>query len=282
MASKDLENKEETSVSSRSGNIEENTKKTKKKSSVADKIISVVILLVCTAGLIYSGSKLYKWVLNNINSNKVATEINSLAGVPDIPENENPGAEFGIDFPALLAYNPDVVGWIRIPGTSINYSLLQGETNNTYLRHSIDHTYNDFGWPFMDYKNTPDFTDRNTVLYGHNIVSGLMFADLVHIYTGVLGTDVEIDIYRPDYKLLKYKVFSAYIIDPTQDYLKTTFESDELYGTFLSTMQSRSALNFNQQVGVDDKVLTLQTCTSDVKQRVIIHAKLVSEEEMPR
>lgn len=257
-------------------------KKNKRKSSLVDKIISIIILIVCIIGLIYSGSKLYKWLLNNIKSNKVMTEINNIAGVSDITKDQNPGASFGINFEALRAYNPDVVGWIRIPNTSVSYSLVQADNNNKYLRHSIDLTWNEFGWPFLDYTNKPDFTDKNTVIYGHNIVSGLMFADLTHIYNGVLGNDVEIDIYRSDYRLLTYKVFSTYVYDPEAYYLTTKFYSDEAYSTYLSTMISRSVINFNQSVGIDDTIITLSTCTSDAKRRIVVHAKLVSDTEMPR
>ena len=257
-------------------------KKTKKKSSLLDKIISIIILIVCICGLAYSGNKLYHWILNNIKSNKVITAVNDIAGVPNIGKDENPGAEFGIDFDALCAQYPDVVGWIRIPGTSISYSLVQAEDNNKYLRHSIDMVWNEFGWPFLDYRNAPDFTDRNTVIYGHNIVSGLMFADLSYIYNGILGTDVEIDIYRKDYRLLRYKVISTYITDPELYYTTTGFSTDEQYSEFLNVIQSRSSLMTNQSAGVDDTLITLSTCTSDAKQRIVVHAKLVSNEPMPR
>lgn len=277
MGEKDLDNNEVNNTKE-----DKTEKKGKKKSSIVDKIISIIILIVCIVGLIYSGSKLYKWLLNNIKSNKVMTEINNIAGVSDITKDQNPGASFGINFEALRAYNPDVVGWIRIPNTSVSYSLVQAENNNKYLRHSIDLTWNEFGWPFLDYNNKPDFTDKNTVIYGHNIVSGLMFADLTHIYNGVLGNDVEIDIYRSDYRLLTYKVFSTYVYDPEAYYLTTKFSSDEAYSTYLSTMASRSVINFNQNVGVDDKIITLSTCTSDAKRRIVVHAKLVSDTEMPR
>lgn len=209
-------------------------------------------------------------------------DVNDIAGVSDIKEDEDPGAEFGLDFEALLAYNSDIVGWIRIPNTSISYALVQAEDNSKYLRHSLDLTWNEFGWPFLDYKNSPDFTDKNTVIYGHNIVSGLMFADLANIYNGSLGNDVTINIYRSDYRLLTYKVFSAYVYDPEMYYLTTNFANDEQYSTYLNTMSSRSAINFNQTVGVDDTIITLQTCTSDTKRRIIVHAKLISNVEMPR
>jgi len=279
MDEKDLEKiDQETPVEE----TEVNEKKEKKGSKILDKLISLVILIVCTIGLVYSGKQLLNWLKNNVKSNDVINQVNDIAGVTDIEEDAAPGAEFGINFEALIAYNPDVVGWIRIPGTGVNYSLVQAEDNSKYLRHSIDLTWNEFGWPFLDYKNAPDFTDKNTVLYGHNIVSGLMFADVTNIYNGSLGTDVEIDIYRSDYRLLKYKVFSAYVYDPENYYLTTHFANDEQYSTYLNTMISRSVWNFNQDVSVDDTIITLSTCTSDAKRRIVVHAKLVSNTEMPR
>ena len=65
-------------------------------------------------------------------------------------------------------------------------------------------------------------------------------------------------------------------------YLTTNFTNDEQYSTYLNTMSARSAINFNQTVGVDDTIITLQTCTSDTKRRIIVHAKLISNVEMPR
>ena len=284
MNNNELEKVEQKNEVIEESNLNEKSRKgkKKKKKSTLDNIISAIILIVCICGLIYSGKMLYTWIMNNIESNNIMNDVNDIAGVSDIKEDEDPGAEFGLDFEALLAYNSDIVGWIRIPNTSISYALVQAEDNSKYLRHSLDLTWNEFGWPFLDYKNSPDFTDKNTVIYGHNIVSGLMFADLANIYNGSLGNDVTINIYRSDYRLLTYKVFSAYVYDPEMYYLTTNFANDEQYSTYLNTMSSRSAINFNQTVGVDDTIITLQTCTSDTKRRIIVHAKLISNVEMPR
>lgn len=282
MDEKDLEKIDENVTVEETENEKKKEKKQSQGSKILDKIISLVILIVCTIGLVYSGKQLFNWAKNNVKSNDVINQVNDIAGVSDIEEDAAPGAEFGINFEALIAYNPDVVGWIRIPGTGVNYSLVQAEDNSKYLRHSIDLTWNEFGWPFLDYKNAPDFTDKNTVLYGHNIVSGLMFADVTNIYNGSLGTDVEIDIYRSDYRLLKYKVFSAYVYDPENYYLTTHFATDEQYSTYLNTMLGRSVWDFNQDVSIDDTIITLSTCTSDAKRRIVVHAKLVSNTEMPR
>lgn len=282
MDDKDLEKVDKTVDVSNDSADKNINKKGKKKKKILDNVISLVILIVCVAGLIYSGSKLYGWVINNINSNGVINDINKIAGVSDIKEDEDPGAEFGLNFESLLAYNQDIVGWIRIPKTSVSYALVQADDNNKYLRHSLDLTWNEFGWPFLDYKNAPDFTDKNTVIYGHNIVSGLMFADLANIYNGSLGTDVEINIYRKDYRLLTYKVFSSYVYNPENYYLTTNFANDEQYNTYLNAMVSRSVRNYNQSVGIDDTIITLSTCTSDAKRRIVVHAKLVSNVEMPR
>ncbi|MBR0404832.1 MAG: signal peptidase I [Eggerthellaceae bacterium] len=83
-----------------------------------------------------------------------------------------------IDFESLCAKNPDVVGWIYCPGTVINYPVLQGKTNDDYLHHDYTGNYNMNGSIFVDSGNAPGFMDSNTIVYGHNMDSGSMFASL--------------------------------------------------------------------------------------------------------
>lgn len=83
-----------------------------------------------------------------------------------------------VDFEALKKNGPDIIGWITLPDSAINYPVTQTDNNEYYLRHLYDGTYNKAGCLFADYENQADFSDRNTIIYGHNMRDGSMFAVL--------------------------------------------------------------------------------------------------------
>lgn len=262
-------------------NQEKKTEKVKKKKSAKTIIVNLfmyILLIVCFIALGYSGTVLTNWLITNQKSNEKINEVSNSVKVEPNTQLENMGATFGIDFDKLEQINSDVVGWINIKGTSIDYSILQAGDNDYYLRRSIDGNYSWFGWPFMDYRNSGEFTDRNTILYGHNITSGLMFADLENIVNGSYGNDIDVYIYTKD-KTRVYKVFSTYIVDPEDYYLTTVFYDDEDFGEFVNALKNRSLIDFNVPVFGQDKIITLSTCTSDSLRRIVLHAKLYSVEE---
>lgn len=98
------------------------------------------------------------------------------------PDEEEPGAEpdgyLRIDFEGLQVVNPDVIGWVEIPGLAISYPVVQGTDNAYYLHHLFTGEYNSSGSIFADCHNQPDFTDQNTIIYGHNMKNGSMFGTL--------------------------------------------------------------------------------------------------------
>ena len=98
-------------------------------------------------------------------------------------EAETDGEDFGVilpvvDFEALRKSGPDIIGWISLPDSAINYPVTQADNNEYYLRHLYDGSYNKTGCLFADYENQADFSDRNTIIYGHNMRDGSMFAAL--------------------------------------------------------------------------------------------------------
>lgn len=87
-------------------------------------------------------------------------------------------APIAVDFAGLREVNEDIIGWLYCEGTAINYPVLQGEDNDQYLRSSYDGTYNAAGSIFAEALNSRDFRDSNTIIYGHHMKNGSMFAVL--------------------------------------------------------------------------------------------------------
>lgn len=92
----------------------------------------------------------------------------------------DPGIPAAIDFDSLRAISGDAVAWIFAPGTTINYVIAQSDDNSYYLRRLLDGTGAVCGTIFADYRCSSDFTDWNTIIYGHKMDNGTMFASLAN------------------------------------------------------------------------------------------------------
>ena len=175
--------------------------------------------------------------------------------------------------------NDDTIGWITIEGTSIDYPIVQAGDNCYYLTHDCNCCESKYGSIFMDYHNAADFSDKHTILYGHNMKNGSMFHDLndysSHVY---LDEHTYIKVYSQGvYR--KWAIFSTYSTEPDFNYLQTAFDSPEEYSIFLNALLSHSEFNdLKVQVSAEDKILTLSTCSDDLENgRRVVHAKLVEE-----
>lgn len=147
------------------------------------KKITDILIVVLLAVIMISGYRLWKMFSEYHESDKQYEETAKRHVHKKDPDNTM--SEYGpqvcpitVDFDSLLEENKDVVGWIYSEDTPINYPVLRGETNDTYLYHMIDGRYNSAGSIFMDTENKPDLSDFNTILYGHHMKNGSMFASL--------------------------------------------------------------------------------------------------------
>ena len=170
--------------------------------------------------------------------------------------------------------NKDIVGWITVDYTSIDYPIVQGDDNEYYLNHTLTNKVNSSGWIFMDARNNIDDWDKNTIIYGHNLKNGSMFGTLKRLITSKI--DAPIYLYTEKHKY-KYKIISVYNIPETTDYLETNFSTDDKFANFVKMIVGRSKFNFGTEVAYEDKLLTLSTCYTHYT-RTVIHAKLVSTE----
>ena len=184
-----------------------------------------------------------------------------------------------VDFSNLLEQNSDTVGWIKVEGTKVNYSVVQGDDNDFYLDHSYDKSYNEAGWVFLDYRNDSSFSDKNTIIYAHSRLDKTMFGSLSKTLKPEWYENKDNHIIRisNEKENSLWQIFSVYVIETESYYITTNFNSDEEYLTFLETMKSRSRYDFNANLSASDRIITLSTCYDDDR-KTVVHAKLIKRE----
>lgn len=182
-----------------------------------------------------------------------------------VTESAEPEEEIPIDFEELWETNPDVYAWIVIPGTDINYPILQHPIDDSYyLNHNIDGSTGRPACIYTESLNSKDFTDNNTVIYGHNMRNGTMFAQL-HKFEDKDFFDEhrEIIIYLPD-KVLHYKIFAVHNYDDRHLLYSFDFSDKAVYKDYLESIFSIDDKNANidteMTVTENDKIITLATC----------------------
>jgi len=183
-----------------------------------------------------------------------------------------------VDFDTLLNRNSDTVAWLKVYGTNVNYPVVQSDDNEYYLHHDINKYTTNVGWIFGDYRSNFDTLEKNTIIYGHNLINKTMFGSLTKILNSSWyknETNHYIKMNTVNDKMV-FKVFAVYKIESVTDYLRTIFSSDKEYQEWLTMLKNRSIYNFNEDVTSQDKILTLSTCDDTGNKRVVLHAKLVS------
>lgn len=250
-------------------------------------ILSITVYLICV--FIVS-----KWIFQNIKLSYLSKDITSSTEIikkyeENLTDNQNKVisnnyVSFNLsntDFidsniDELKEKNSDVIGWIEVLGTKINYPFVQTTNNEYYLNHNINKKSTNVGWIFSDYRNDLTNFKRNSIIYAHNLTSGQLFGTLPNILK-------ENWLDNNDYHYVKiststsntiWQVVSVYTIKPETYYIKTIF-TDYDYNEFLYTIKKRSIHNFNYEYSLNDKILTLSTCDNTGRKRVVLHAKLV-------
>lgn len=193
--------------------------------------------------------------------------------VPVLSETDD-YPQINVDFDALREINDDVVGWVYIPDTEINYPVLQGEDNDQYLYHLLTGAYNGSGSIFLDAGVASDFSGKNSPVYGHNMKNGSMFAGLMD-YKSQEFFDQHPKAYlmTPEKNYVVH-LFSGYVIDTWSNAWDMVF-ADGKFGEWLRDLQSRSCFSSTVIPEEDDCVLTLSTCSYEVTEgRFVVHGIL--------
>ncbi len=178
----------------------------------------------------------------------------------------------------LKKINPDTVGWITIDGTAVNYPMVWSEVKNYYLRRDFYGAVRSGGTIYMDERNSPDITkNKNTVIYGHNMVDGSMFAALHAFDSSSIFYGATIEITTEE-GVFVYKPFSVHKSDAFDNYFETDFVSDEDFVNFCEQMAFISIFQTEHTFTKDSQIITLSTCGDSeaaTNERFAVHAVLV-------
>ena len=250
------------------------------------KILVTVGIVLLVSGMLLGGLGLRNYLAEK-NAGEIYEDLKvqmDIEPLIELPKLETEQIENPIDFDSLTAEYPDIYAWIRIPGTRVDYPIVQREGDNSYyLNHTIDGKKKTEGSIFTEDYNGKDFEDANTIIYGHNMKNGSMFKTL-HKYKDkqFLLDNSEIYIYQKD-RVLKYKIFAAYIYDSRHLMLSFDFEDKNIFENYLNNVLTKrdmsSNINTSVNVTAEDKIITLSTCNNNDAQRYLVQAVLLSIQE---
>jgi len=231
-----------------------------KKADLVFKVLKTIVLLLAICLLVVSSIKLFEY-FNQLN---VSTEQTEYLKEQAVSENEKESVPIEVDFEKLQEENSDIIAWIYGEDTPLNYPIVQSEDNSYYLRRLTNGKYNIAGTLFADFRNFDDFSDMNTVIYGHNMNNGSMFGFILN--------------YRKQEYYDTHK--TAYILTPDKNFKihfvagMTVKSNDKIYNIpmlseeredIIKWITSNSDFVSEREIKESDRLITLSTCSYSFK-----------------
>lgn len=184
-------------------------------------------------------------------------------------------------FNELKEVNHDILGWITVDNTKINYPILQSEDNEYYLTRNYEREESIAGSVFMDYRN--DITDYNSniILYAHWMKDDSMFNGLDKFLDEDFFYNHEAIYFDTMYESYQAEVFSVYNTTTDFNYIQTEFDHQHEYGSLLTEIKQKSKYDTDIELGMEDQIITLSTCDYMLdpdKGRLVVHAKLIKRD----
>lgn len=261
--------------------IEENVNKLRRKKAVILYRVLGIISMVAFCVFLYAAFKLIGIGQEYKSGNDEYNDLHKFISM--IPESKDqsigtdiPKVKVPIDFDSLYVINSDIVGWIYFENIDINYPIVKGIDNSFYLKYTFKKQQNSCGSIFVDCDNNKDFSDLHTLIYGHNMRNGSMFAILKkYEKKEFFDQNPYFWIYTSN-SANKYEIFSCYIADAASESYNKKFVSTEEYRQFLDMAINNSLYRTGVPVSEKDLVVSLSTCTGGERgNRFIVHGKRV-------
>ncbi|MEF9942249.1 MAG: class B sortase [Lachnospiraceae bacterium] len=234
-----------------------------------------IILVVAICVFLVSAYQLCKIGIDYYKGYKEYDNINDMVITTDKKD------EFKVDWKKLKSINEDVVAWIRFDEPSIiSYPVAHGKDNQQYLRHTLEGEYNIGGTLFIDAGNSGDMTDKNTIIYGHRIKTGIMFGKLESYADKEFYKKYPyFYIYTPNGKKATYQIFSVTVVKDVSDAYNYRYQTPEEFQTYLDAAKSISDYDTGVKVTAKDQIVSLSTCTkASNEDRFLVRGVKIKEE----
>ena len=255
-------------------------------------LIVLVVALVMIAVYFVQFGKLEQNVADGTATDKAIVELKNTQPTKEHIDNL-PQGTVNEEFAALYAENSDFIGWLNIPGTNIDYPVVQTDNNDFYLHRDFHKEYLFAGTLFADYEGpvTADGMPQNTVIYGHNMMYKYQFSGLMNYkhridflkYSPVINFDT---LYGNN----SYKIISVFVTNVYKEHGEVFeynkhlyFKNRDEFFDFVLECEDRSIYEMGVDVEYGDEFLTLSTCDQDISLdlRLVIVARKVRPNESP-
>ncbi|MBC1481065.1 class B sortase [Listeria seeligeri] len=236
------------------------------------------ITLVVLAVFLFSGWKIGSELYENHHNRTILDDAKSVYTKQVTAKSVN--GEVREEVKSLQKLNKDMAGWITLEDTEIDYPILQSIDNSYYLHHNYKNEQARAGSIFKDYRNTNEFLDKNTIIYGHNMKDGSMFADLrKYLDKDFLAAHPTFS-YESALQNYKVEIFAVYETTTDFYYIETEFPEKQDFANYLQKVKLESIYQTDVQVTAKDRIITLSTCDTEKdyqKGRMVVQGKLVAK-----
>lgn len=235
------------------------------------KIVTVILVCVLATVACVSGFKIFQ-IMSEYHSGETSYEDLKKYVFTPPTDNESEKSDSSdqaatipeqsiIDFDGLSAINSDIVGWIQLDGSRIDYPIAQCDDNDYYLKHLFNKEVNSSGCIFLDCRNASDFSDRNNVIYGHHMKNGSMFSGITNYKNQSFYDEHPVfQLYTPQVSY-KVEIFAGYVADLQDQAWNTEFNDKTDFSKWIDERIQKSVFKSKIRPSVRDKVITLSTCS---------------------
>jgi len=229
-----------------------------------NRILNAAMVLLLIAALVCGGLLVHEYRKNA-----------GMDAAADGLQAEKPEGEDSMDFAALRAENPEIIAWLTIPGTTIDYPVLQAADNKYYLSHDAQKKLNKNGALFLDYRMRADFSDFNSVIYGHYMSSGMMFQNLVKFKEkDFFESHDEVVFYTPE-QTRELEIVAVAVVPSSSPLYNYIFTSPSEQEAHLQLLKEKAKYYRGADFAPDDRLVLLSTCSYEYTEaRTIVACRL--------